>query len=60
MQYRAEFKERNKWVQTADWEISDTREMPSRMLDDIYMFVEWERNGWPSDDEDEDEDAEGN
>ena len=60
MQYRAEFKERNKWVQTADWEISDTKEMPSRMLDDIYMFVEWERNGWPSDDEDEDEDAEGN
>ena len=30
------------------------------MLDEIYMFVEWERNGWPDPDEDEDEESEGN
>tara|TARA_Y100000022_G_scaffold140939_1_gene122784 strand:+ start:287 stop:802 length:516 start_codon:yes stop_codon:yes gene_type:complete len=61
MRYRGEVKERNKWVLLPDWELSDTREMPSRMLDDIYTFVEWERNGWPSEDEDNDEEeTEGN
>ena len=61
MRYRGEVKERNKWVLLPDWELSDTREMPSRMLDDIYTFVEWERNGWPSEDADEDEEeTEGN
>ena len=47
MRYRAELKERNKWVQVPDWEMDDTREMPRRLLDDIYDFVDWERNGWP-------------
>ena len=61
MRYRGEVKERNKWVLLPDWELSDTREMPSRMLDDIYTFVDWERNGWPSEDEDNDEEeTEGN
>jgi len=59
MKYRAELKEGKKWVQLPDWEISDTREMPSRMLDEIYTFVEWERNGWP-DPDDEEEESEGN
>ena len=58
MKYRAEYKERSKWVTVPDWEIEDTREMPSRLLDEIYEFVEWERNGWPL--EDEQEEAEGN
>lgn len=59
MKYRAELKEGKKWVQTPDWEVTDTREMPSRLLDEIYAFVEWERNGWPDPDEEE-EDSEGN
>ena len=59
MKYRAELKEGKKWVQLPDWEIGDTREMPSRMLDEIYTFVEWERNGWP-DPDDEEEESEGN
>lgn len=58
MKYRAEYKERSKWVTVPDWEMADTREMPSRLLDEIYMFVEWERNGWPE--EGEEEEAEGN
>ena len=58
MKYRAEYKERSKWVTVPDWEMADTREMPSRLLDDIYKFVEWERNGWPE--EGEEEEAEGN
>lgn len=59
MRYRAELKEKSKWVQLTDWELADTREMPSRLLDEIYEFVEWERNGWPTEDE-ELEDSEGN
>tara|TARA_Y100000401_G_scaffold29536_1_gene21542 strand:- start:378 stop:884 length:507 start_codon:yes stop_codon:yes gene_type:complete len=55
MRYRAELKERNKWVQVPDWEMDDTREMPRRLLDDIYDFVDWERNGWPEDDDSEEE-----
>jgi len=59
MRYRAELKEKSKWVQLTDWELADTREMPSRLLDEIYEFVEWERNGWPTEDE-EPEASEGN
>ena len=59
MRYRAELKEKNKWIQLTDWELEDTREMPSRLLDEIYEFVEWERNGWPTEDE-ETEASEGN
>lgn len=58
MKYRAELKERSKWVQVPDWEEADTREMPSRLMDEIYEFVEWERNGWPT--EDEEEESAGN
>lgn len=60
MRYRAELKEKSKWILLSDWEISDTREMPSRLLDEIYQFVEWERNGWPSEDDETQEDLEGN
>ena len=49
MKYRAEYKERGKWVTLSDWDIEDTREMPSRLLEESYAFVEWERNGWPED-----------
>jgi hypothetical protein len=59
MRYRAELKERSKWVQVPDWEEADTREMPRRLLDDIFEFVDWERNGWPSD-SDEEETDQGN
>jgi len=57
MRYRAELKERNKWVQVPDWEMDDTREMPRRLLDDIYDFVDWERNGWPEDDDSEEDEG---
>jgi hypothetical protein len=55
MRYRAEYKEKGKWAKTSDWEESDTKEMPSKLLDEIYLFVEWERNGWPEGEEEEDE-----
>ena len=60
MRYRAELKEKGKWVQLSDWEMDDTREMPRKLLDEIFEFVDWERNGWPKDDEQDGEDSEGN
>ena len=59
MRYRAEFKEKGKWTLTSDWTDDDTRTMPNRLLDEIYQFVEWERNGWPTGEETEETD-EGN
>lgn len=58
MKYRGEYKERSKWVTVPDWEEEDTRAMPVRLLDEIYTFVEWERNGWPE--EGDEEPTEGN
>lgn len=57
MRYRAEVKDRNKWILLSDWSVEDTREMPTRMLDKIFEFIGWERNGWP---EDAKEESEGN
>ena len=58
IRYRGEIKEKSKWVLLNEWDIDDTRCMPSQLLDTIYEFLEWERNGWPS--EDDDEASEGN
>ena len=58
IRYRGEIKEKSKWVELSEWESDDTRCMPSRLLDEVYEFVEWERNGWPS--EDDEEPSEGN
>ena len=58
MKYRGEYKERSKWVTVPDWEEEDTRAMPVRLLDEIYTFVDWERNGWPE--EGDEEPTEGN
>lgn len=61
MRYRAEAKERNKWVLLSDWSIEDTREMPSIILEEIFEFIGWERNGWPEKEEEEEEETvEGN
>ena len=62
MRYRAELKDKGKWIQLPDWEMDDTREMPRKLLDEIFTFVDWERNGWPESDEADQnkEDSEGN
>jgi hypothetical protein len=36
------------WVKTKDWTSEDTDEMPGALIRDIYEFIMWERNGWPS------------
>ena len=31
----------------ADWSREDTLTIPSKLLNDIFEFINWERNGWP-------------
>jgi hypothetical protein len=60
IQYRGEIKEKGKWLLLPDWSMDDTRTMPNRLLEEIYEFVEWERNGWPTDDGESGEEEQGN
>ena len=59
MKYRAELKDKRTWVRTDDWQVDDTRAMPSQMLDKIFEFVSWERTGWPVTPEEGEEEEEG-
>lgn len=57
MRYRAEAKlPRGKdWQRLPDWTTEDTEQIPTKVMEDIFKFILWERDGWP-----EEEDAEGN
>lgn len=51
LKYRGEVKmpkEKN-WTKTDDWTEEDTNQIPTKMLQDIYNFMLWERDGWPED-----------
>lgn len=43
------------WKKTSDWAQEDTDTMPTKMMQDVFDFISWERDGWPTP-----EDAEGN
>ena len=51
IRYRGEVKlpGEKKWQKTDDWADDDTNQIPTRMLQDIYQFMLWERDGWPED-----------
>lgn len=52
MQYRGESKlDGEQWVQLKDWEQEDTENMPSKLMDQVFELVMWERDGWPQKDE---------
>lgn len=51
MKYRAEaaFPENpDLWEKTTDWTSSDTDMMPTAMMQEVFDFITWERDGWPS------------
>ena len=50
LRYRGEVREDNSWTETRDWTREDTLQIPNKMLNDIFMFINWERNGWPEED----------
>lgn len=59
MQYRGESKlDGDEWVQLKDWEQGDTENMPTKLMDQIFELVMWERDGWPKENEAKNEDEE--
>lgn len=49
MQYRAEVKlpKAKDWQRVGDWSEEDTEAMPTKVLEDIFRLITWERDGWP-------------
>jgi hypothetical protein len=49
MQYRAEVKlpKGKDWQRVEDWSEADTEAMPSKLMEDVFRMIGWERDGWP-------------
>lgn len=50
LQYRGEVQLPNTegWTQVKDWTEADTEATPTPVLDQLFEFLTWERDGWPS------------
>jgi len=48
LRYRGEAQDGDQWAETRDWTREDTLLVPSKLLNEIFEFINWERNGWPS------------
>lgn len=49
LQFRAEIAKDDTWTPVPDWSEEDTEHMPSSMLNALFDFLTWERDGWPED-----------
>lgn len=49
MQFRGEVKlpKAKDWQRVEDWSETDTEAMPSKVLEEIFRLISWERDGWP-------------
>lgn len=49
MQYRAEVKlpRSKEWQRVEDWSEGDTEAMPSKLMEEVFRLINWERDGWP-------------
>lgn len=49
MQYRAEVRlpKSKDWQRVDDWSEADTESMPTKLMEDIFRLISWERDGWP-------------
>lgn len=47
LKYRGEIEQGEEWKAVNDWTREDTLAMPTRLMNDVFEFVNWERNGWP-------------
>ena len=47
LRFRGEVKGGNDWKTVPDWTREDTLAIPSKLLNEIFEFINWERNGWP-------------
>lgn len=59
LQYRGQVKnpETGEWESTEDWTAEDTNTIPTKLLNRMFQFVLWERDGWPNGDEGNDKAA---
>jgi len=49
MQHRAEVKlpKAKDWERIPDWSEADTEAMPTKMMEEVFQLITWERDGWP-------------
>jgi len=50
MRYRGEAKlpKTKDWQKLSDWTEEDTEAIPTRLMEDIFQLIIWERDGWPT------------
>jgi hypothetical protein len=49
MKFRGEVKmpRAKDWSKLSDWSEEDTEAMPTKVMDDVFRMLTWERDGWP-------------
>lgn len=49
LKFRAEIKlpDSSDWKQVPDWSDEDTEHIPPQLLNQLFEFLTWERDGWP-------------
>jgi hypothetical protein len=47
LKHRGELDVKGEWRLVSDWTREDTLTIPSKVLNQIFEFINWERNGWP-------------
>lgn len=47
LRFRGEVKDEEGWKTVPDWSREDTLSIPSKLLNEVFEFINWERNGWP-------------
>jgi hypothetical protein len=47
LRFRGEVKDEEGWTTVPDWSREDTLSIPSKLLSQVFEFINWERNGWP-------------
>jgi len=53
IRYRGEAKvgnDKKTWKKLPDWTEDDTEAMPSKLMEEIFQLILWERDGWPEKD----------
>ena len=50
MRYRGEAKlpRQKDWQKLSDWTEEDTEAIPTRLMEEIFELLTWERDGWPT------------
>ena len=49
MRHRGEAKlpDKKGWQKLTDWTAEDTEEMPTKLMEQVFQVMLWERDGWP-------------